>query len=104
MPELNDLKLAKESGMHRAGIEVSTSTPTRFPAITLPLTYQLTGGHELHDDPLELPRGISDGPELVDSSTLPRLAVDNHSGLRWAAGNRARSDGAGCCKNLRCTE
>ena len=36
--------------------------------------------------------------ELVVSSTLPRLAVDNHSGLRSAAGNRARSAGVGCCK------
>ncbi|WP_197515664.1 helix-turn-helix domain-containing protein [Arthrobacter sp. U41] len=42
--------------------------------------------------------------ELVDSSTLPRLAVDNHSGLRWAGGNPARSDGAGCCKTPRCSE
>jgi len=29
----------------------------------------------------ELPRGFRTA-ELVDSSTLPRLAVDNHSGLR----------------------
>ncbi|MET3923784.1 APC family permease, partial [Arthrobacter sp. UYEF20] len=32
---------------------------------------------------LELPRGFRTA-ELVDSSTLPVLAVDNHSGLRWA--------------------
>jgi hypothetical protein len=34
--------------------------------------------------PAELPRGFRTA-ELVDSSTLPRLAVDNRSGLRSAA-------------------
>jgi hypothetical protein len=48
----------------------------------------------------ELPRGFRTA-ELVDSSTLPVLAVDNHSGLRWAVGNRARSVGADCCKTPR---
>ena len=41
--------------------------------------------------------------ELVDSSTLPRLAADNHSGPRWGVGNRARSAVAGCCRTLRCS-
>ncbi|HZJ07609.1 MAG TPA: acyltransferase [Nocardioidaceae bacterium] len=50
----------------------------------------------------ELPRGFRTA-ELVDSSTLPGLAVDNHSGLRWAVGNRERSAGAGCCKTPRCS-
>ena len=40
--------------------------------------------------------------ELVDFSTLPGLAADNHSGLRWVVGSRARSAGAGCCKTPRC--
>ena len=50
-----------------------------------------------------LPRGFRTA-ELMDSSTLPGLAVDNHSGLRWAAGNRARSAGVGCCKTPRYSE
>lgn len=37
----------------------------------------------------ELLRGFRTA-ELVNSSTLPRLAVDNHSGHRWAGGNRVR--------------
>lgn len=40
--------------------------------------------------------------ELVDSSTLPGLAVDNHSGLRWGVGSRALSAGVGCCRTPRC--
>ncbi|TFD07594.1 hypothetical protein E3T35_03560 [Cryobacterium sp. TMT1-2-2] len=39
--------------------------------------------------------------ELVDFSTLPVLAVDNHSGLRWAGDIRVRSAGGGCCRTLR---
>ena len=41
--------------------------------------------------------------ELVFSSTLPGLAVDNHSGLRWACGSRVLSAGAGCCRSPRCS-
>ena len=54
-------------------------------------------------DAFGLPRGFRTA-ELMDSSTLPGLAVDNHSGLRWAAGNRARSAGVGCCKTPRYSE
>jgi glucose-1-phosphate cytidylyltransferase len=40
--------------------------------------------------------------ELVDSFMLPRLAVDNHSGLRWGVGSRALSVGVDCCRTPRC--
>ena len=48
-----------------------------------------------------LPRGFRTA-ELVVSSTLPRPAGDNRSGLRWGVGSRARSAGVDCCKTLRC--
>jgi hypothetical protein len=41
--------------------------------------------------------------ELVDSSMLPGLAVDNHSGLRWGVGNQVLSVGVDCCRTPRCS-
>ena len=48
----------------------------------------------------DLPRAFRTA-ELVVSSTLPMLAVDNHNGLHSAGDNRVRSAGVDCCKTLR---
>jgi hypothetical protein len=91
------------SGQRRAGVASISSSRVRSRAVSALRAPVRWVSIESRAARSELPRRFRTA-ELVDSSKLPRLAVDNHSGIRQAAGSRARSDGAGCCKTPRCSE